>query len=615
MNIAIIEYASDIKEAEGLFPPKECLYLSVSAEASYHLLQKGIRFITDEEVLSPAELRALGDENCAITERWACKAEAELQAQAPCFRERDFTPFLWNIYWLKILVDAVRIRLAVLERLIEKEKPSLIGAPEGCRPEAIHDLKLFFHKQDSLYGALVEELGRAKGITVINWIILQAAACGADYGLQPDKFAFWRNSLKRIKAKGLYEYLVVAGRYRSSKSNVLIDCLGYDIKPLRYALSDTFNFYLQSPLNIRSLHTLAVLRMEMAGPEIPSIAVDDRFLDLDPTGERITDGILGLRLKAYADRYIATLWDRLNYVEAVDAQKDFKVFICGGGGGQAFNGMVQSHFKRANKPVFNIQHGSYGFALNTMAVYSDFRFKGVFMSWGEGTGEMYNDLKDDDLHIVPTGSHVIETVARKRSIRRKIKKICYVPFVTLMGYAAYYNGGQPCLDSRMILDEMHFLSALKPYTGSYEITYKIAPGGIRSPVSGDNPIISWVQDNLPGVRIAADPLISVIHDFDLFIIDFPSTALVQAAASGAEILVYIGNPYYVMTSEARSLLAPRAVMGLDEDDFASKISTVLDGGKVISNVDDMSFLEKYGVYLNDGKSLDRMASRIMEVAI
>ena len=113
------------------------------------------------------------------------------------------------------------------------------------------------------------------------------------------------------------------------------------------------------------------------------------------------------------------------------------------------------------------------------------------------------------------------------------------------------------------------------------------------------------------IRIESRPLSSVIHKFDLFIIDFPSTALVQALASGAEVLVYVGNHYHSLTEKnALEMLQKRAVVGFDEDDFKDKIKSILDKGTVISDVEDVAFLKKYGIYLNDNKSLKRMVDRL-----
>ena len=156
--MSIIEFETDIDDALKSFPKRDCLFLSVSAEASYHLQRRGFQFLTDEDILSPSEFKAIGDENFEITLRWVRSLEGFLKPFSLKIENVSFRPFKWHFYRLKILVDAVRIRQLILSRLIEKESPDVIGAPVGADPSAIHDSDLFFHKHDSLYGLIVDRI-------------------------------------------------------------------------------------------------------------------------------------------------------------------------------------------------------------------------------------------------------------------------------------------------------------------------------------------------------------------------------------------------------------------------------------------------------------------------
>jgi hypothetical protein len=162
--------------------------------------------------------------------------------------------------------------------------------------------------------------------------------------------------------------------------------------------------------------------------------------------------------------------------------------------------------------------------------------------------------------------------------------------------------------------EVKFLKALKPYLAKFDITYK-ALSMLTKPNSllGRSLVLDWIKENLPGMRIESRPLQSIIHKFDLFIIDYPSTGLIEAAATFAEILLYAGNPYHTPSKNDIGILTKRAIVGFTEEDFVEKIRTVLDGGKIISNVNDTALLEKYGTYLNDGNSLERVTGNIREI--
>jgi hypothetical protein len=204
-------------------------------------------------------------------------------------------------------------------------------------------------------------------------------------------------------------------------------------------------------------------------------------------------------------------------------------------------------------------------------------------------------------------------IANGRKVRSRIRKVCYIPG-SYRGYTAYFSGGQLALDSKVFGMESRFLSALRPYRGRYDFTYKAAPRSVRSShLFGDSPMPDWIERNMPWMKVETAPLSSVIHDFDMFIIDFPTTVLIHSLASGAEVAVYAGNPYYVISEDALKLLKRRAVVGMDETDFIEKVCSVLESGKTVSDIADTAFLERYGTYKNDGRSLERIVAAVRAV--
>ncbi len=65
-----------------------------------------------------------------------------------------------------------------------------------------------------------------------------------------------------------------------------------------------------------------------------------------------------------------------------------------------------------------------------------------------------------------------------------------------------------------------------------------------------------------------------------------------------------------MTETALEMLQKRAIVGFNEEDFKNKIKYVLNAGKRVSDISDMSFLKKFGVHLDDANSLKRMAAQV-----
>lgn len=607
MNIAIIEHETDVYEALKLFPQRDCLYLSVSAEASYKLSKMNIKFLCDEDILSPQEFKRIGSENFEITERWINRLEEIIQSNYPIFHQKKFYPFKWHFYRIKILVDAVRINRILLERLVEKENPTSIGSPAGSLPGKIHDYHLFFHKNDSLYGLLAEKIAKQNNIEINVW-----AKVGTEKASDQTKHKM-RSYLSRIKRILRFELNNLI-KWKKKKDALLVSSLAYEIVPLSRVLMKEYDLlYYRDLMDIRFLRLLKKIKLTSQKGELIESDIKANFKTINPTDDPIVNEILGERIQSYAEEFIPILWRELHCLESIDSQKNFKGAIFPFGAVDSFHGLPIYYFESKNKPVVVIQHGSYGFALNQTTEYSEFGHNGYFLAWGDGINEMYNERKKGSCNIISTGSYLIEEIRRKRKKRKTIKDICYVPG-TYRGYIAYYPNGQPCRDSKLFIMETNFLTALAPYQDKFQITYKIAPEAVNeSPYFGKNPMLDWIKENLPGVRIESRPLQAVIHKFDLFIIDWPSTTLIQAMASGGEILVYVGNDYHTPSSNALKMIEKRCVVGFDEGDIKKKIRWLLDNGEVVSDIDDTSFLEKYGVHSNDGKSLKRMMDRIIRL--
>ncbi len=606
MDIAIIEYEGDIDCALESGKFSRGLFLSVSAEASYHLSKRGIPFITEEDILTPEEFQALGYENFALTEKWVESLEARLRSFDPKFEERRFQPFQWHFYRIKILVDAVRVRTELIERLIQKEKPGRIGLPFGAQPSNIHDHHLFFHKYDSLYGLLGRQLSSANGIPFVQWRRPRRPSL---FRVLPDRLRNSAGELVRLAVS--LRPLKDAVQRRGKRRNLLFGTLGYDLGPLKERLSRNFDiFSYEPPSGVRPLTAAAPFFKSDRKSPFPGFR-DDLVANIQISGNSAADGILNQRMKKYIDVYLPALWKGLEDLESADRRNAFRAYFHSAGASDCFYGLPVHYFMNHGKPVFIIQHGAYGIAPNKITEYCEFAHDGYFLSWGEGISEMYNHRKKGRCSIIPAGSHLIDGIGKKPGRRDVIREICYISG-SYRGYTAHYPNGQSCLDSRLFLMEIGFLSALKPYLKKYMFTYKIAPGARReSPIWGYSPSLDWVKANMPGMKIDSRPLMSIIHDYDLFVIDWPTTALVQATASSAGILIYVGNPYHRITANALALLSRRATLGLDEEDFVAKIRKVLDEGSLTYDEDD-GFLRCYGTYMNDGASLERMAEHVMD---
>lgn len=132
-----------------------------------------------------------------------------------------------------------------------------------------------------------------------------------------------------------------------------------------------------------------------------------------------------------------------------------------------------------------------------------------------------------------------------------------------------------------------------------------------------NPIDDWFRQNpLPNVRIVRDvPFPKFLHDADLFIMDHPSTTLVQALTTNKKIILYADRTFFRFDPHALELIRKRVVLSETKEQFFKDIERVLgeDDWALPEPVND-EFLRGYGTHLNDGRSAERAVQALVGLA-
>lgn len=132
-----------------------------------------------------------------------------------------------------------------------------------------------------------------------------------------------------------------------------------------------------------------------------------------------------------------------------------------------------------------------------------------------------------------------------------------------------------------------------------------------------NPLNDWFQQNpLPNVEIVRDvPFHKFLHDADLFIMDNPTTTLVQAVTTNKKIILYTDRAFFRFDPQALELVKKRVVFSDTKEYFLKDIERVLseDDWTLPEPVND-EFLKGYGTYLNDGQSAERAVQELIALA-
>ena len=111
------------------------------------------------------------------------------------------------------------------------------------------------------------------------------------------------------------------------------------------------------------------------------------------------------------------------------------------------------------------------------------------------------------------------------------------------------------------------------------------------------------------------PFRDFLHDADLFIMDHPSTTLVQALTTNKKIILYADRTFLRFDPHALELVKKRAVFSETREHFFKDMERVLgkDDWALPEPVND-EFLRGYGTYLNDGQSAERAVQTLIDLA-
>lgn len=132
-----------------------------------------------------------------------------------------------------------------------------------------------------------------------------------------------------------------------------------------------------------------------------------------------------------------------------------------------------------------------------------------------------------------------------------------------------------------------------------------------------NPVEDWVQqENIPNCQIVRDiPFSNMLHVADLFIIDYPSTVLLEALTTNKKVIVFAGRRFIRFDPKATALLTKRVLFSKTKEQFLWDIeATLQEPDWTLPDPVNDEFLKAYGTHLNDGRSAWRAVDALHVLA-
>ena len=611
--------------------------IALSPFAIYELDKQNIPYKIPEDYYEPGELYHFGLGNYQRIEDFSSLIDKRIHTACPAVAERGIKPALFSLYHLKLIYDAVMVRLFQLSRVINVEKPGIIFVyddkeyPFGVSETAPYFL---FDNRESVYTRLLKLAGWKVPVIALPYVPHPVEANAPQESNQNIKGKFRDRLLKWLWLRPILYEVAVAIRLRAWRGFFRIlkggitgrknypvllyggpynwnDCraelLSAGITPI-LTMSNNLWHWLSGPLpermNSRSL------------PDVwQELKTDDEFrsffiwqaIDFFP--------VLEERLQFLVRRLSLACLRAYDQVTEALTKSEVKAFLASGWATCADRSAAQAAHN-AGIPVIIWQHGNYGYINQPLVIYNEMMGTDALFVFGDGVVEKYAEPAERlGTKLIPIGSTSLEAL-NSEILGDKVKKLFPLDsqkrtllYVTTNFYQndLYISLSPPFSDNhfwhtqRMILDVM-------ARHRDYNIVVKLSPArGYR-----DAPLSSYASEKgIENCRFIKDEcsFTDLLALADVLVIDFPSTVLLQALTTLKPIFAFTGHLH--IDNRAQELLARRTSCHRQLTDFVGALDSFLAGGKTTVDLNDREFLRKFGT--SDGMSGKKAATTLVGI--
>jgi hypothetical protein len=632
----LLEHEKQVKNCLERFKEIKGQKLVITSPfAMYELDKHRISYKIIEDYYNSKELYKLGTDNYKKVENLCDIIDEYVQNACPATAKLGIRPALFSFYHLKIIYDAVTIRLFQLSKLIEAEKPNVLYVYDSKRfPFGISRMAPYLHfdNRESIYARLLACEGWGTSVTTLPYV---PPPENSDISKsQPSskalKMRWWLQRHHKLYALatetqkrgwhglfgGLKSYLGAGGNIR-----VLIFGRGYDWDycgaELQSAGIDHFT-RIRDDLEYWTSYHPSDTSADALNDAWKGLQVDDKFrkffvrdnIDFFPVVEE--------RLQFLVEQLTPACINAYKETAELLRKRKIKAFLS-----SAFDSCTSHSAARAaqnsNVPVVTWQEGSYGYFNHPIAIYNNLMDSDAFFTYGEGVVSEYRiSAKRFNTRLLPIGSAALDALSQTRQ-SRKVKKLANtmskkgVLYETTNYYqnSLYLSIPPPFSDNHFWYTQRMILDTLAKHH-DYTAVVKLHPNPIYRAPSLRVYAETKKFKNCRFFRdeYTATDLLSIA---DLLVIDFPTTTLLEALTTSKPIFIYIGHLH--INTKALKLLERRAFCYRELKSFTNALNEYLSEGKIDRkvNLNDKKFLETYGVGPQKRGSAVRAAKMLKQI--
>lgn len=600
--------------------------------AVHELDKHRLNYNIPEDYYCQEELFKMGIDNFKKVENLCNLIDTEIQLVDHDFSEISIKSAMFSFYHLKIMYDAITIRIFQLTKIFDNEKPFMVyfydsaKYPFGSVGSAPY---LLFNHKESLYSQLLslsgwgisqkilpyiphkDELSSVQNKSVLNALKEKAKRYLCDHPelydilLTTKKRGFqgfiqWFNNNLHVKKD--FPILLYGAGYNWDDCNEDLRLEG--ITPV-YRIEDDFHWLNEAiGQNLDSLHTAWLNLQEK--PELRSFFIMNSINFYPLVKERLEFLVKHMSLACFiSTKYIMDLIVKKN-IKAVIAAT-FATCVGHSAAQAAHNSKI---------PVITWQHGGYGaMEIHPILNYCDLINSDAHFVFGDGVIDSYlQAAKKYETELIAVGSSSLESIQNSETITiennklNNCKKILYVT----SSYSQNDNlisVSPPSSDVLLWQMQKSIIDVLGQHD-KCEITIKLHPSNNYDVPPLQQYSIDCGYNHFSFIK-QEESFIELLKKADAVIIDYPFTTLLQALTTRKPVFAYIGLVYY--NEKAQGLLSKRAICSENLNEFLSTLEKYLSEDIYKADISNKEFLEMYGITSKEGISEKRASNELRKI--
>ncbi|TAJ10917.1 MAG: hypothetical protein EPO61_01155 [Nitrospirae bacterium] len=647
-TLVFVESGSDIDRMRhvGDGRDRSLRIIALSPEAEYALEKAGLPFALADDYYTGEEITQAGIANYDRVDEFCAYVDAWFEQRSEIVKRFGLKPARFNVYPLKILFDAVSVRLIILRRILTQEKPVEVwAAPEE---QGDHPLDPFLFFGASIFARLLPSVCASLGIPFRTWKIDGHCADAVPTALHdlvnPGRSrnrytAAFHTCWPLIQDLGRGVSLSWRRRFSASRPELLVmDLNDREIRLVSASLMERGTcrllYWSRRSRWVASLNPFRLMRLDDQGqrdgilrtltqetatlwPELTGDPGFRRFLvwdgvDAFPVVEsRLQHVFTELLVKAAELNLQArAMFDKMNIRVLLMSQVALY-----------WQRAVCAAAKDCGLRVVNMQHGLVGERLCPIVYYTECEGVDDLLTYGTGMQDFCRRHYPHAAVPLPTGSPALDQlersvgnrnpgqVLRRLGLAQGKKTVIYCP-TSSTGNKLYVSFSYPKSDSQYFAIQRRIVETFRDYP-ALQFVVKQHVGMPRGFPLGD--LMRDLRMDNCRVVVEEPSFVDLLAAADLVILDSPTMTFLETLAMGMPVLVF--NNWFRWEPETLELLKQSAVYSNDFDEFIGILRGYLATERFEgASRDGSAFLRRFGTYKGDRRSADRAAEAIEKLA-